>query len=101
VASTCSLMIRRFLTIVLQNVPLISGSNNPMTPRAWVSITSCRRVLAGATGAKVVRARSVNGPNRDTQRALGHLGATRQRCTADNHGPSRTILLPHTLVLAA
>jgi hypothetical protein len=37
-----------------------------MTPRACVSITSCSRVLAGATGAKVVRARSVNGPNLDT-----------------------------------
>jgi hypothetical protein len=37
-----------------------------MTPWAWVSITSRSRVLAGATGAKVVRASSVNGPNRDT-----------------------------------
>jgi hypothetical protein len=66
VSSTCSLMTRRLLPIVLRKVPLSSGSNNPMTPRAWVSITSRSRVLAGATGAKVVRASSVNGPNRDT-----------------------------------
>jgi hypothetical protein len=32
-----------------------------MTPRAWVSITGCSRVLAGATGANLVRACSVKG----------------------------------------
>jgi hypothetical protein len=32
--------------------------------------------------------RDQTGP--EHQRALGDLGATRQRCTADNHGPSRT-----------
>jgi hypothetical protein len=59
VASTCSLMTRRLLPIVLRKVPLSSGSNNLMTPRVWASITSRSRVLAGATGAKVVRARRV------------------------------------------
>jgi hypothetical protein len=44
----------------------ISGSNNPMTLRAWVSIISSSLVLAGATGANVARACSVKGPNRDT-----------------------------------
>jgi hypothetical protein len=56
VASTCSLMMRRLRTIVLRKVRFSSGSDNPMTPRAWVSITSCSHVLAGATGTNVVRA---------------------------------------------
>jgi hypothetical protein len=66
VASTCSLMMRRLLAIVLRNLPRISGSSNRIAPRAWVSITSSSLVLAGATGANVARACSVNGPNRDT-----------------------------------
>jgi hypothetical protein len=66
VASTCSLIRRRLLTIVLRNLALISGSSNPMTPRAWVSITSCSLLLAGATGTNLARACTVNGPNRDT-----------------------------------
>ena len=66
VASTCSLMLRRLLAIVLRNVPFISGSSNRITPRAWVSITSSSLVLAGATGTNLARACSVNGPNRDT-----------------------------------
>src|ERR671910_3387953 len=66
VASTCSLMVRRLLAIVVRKVPRISGSSNRIAPRAWVSITSSSLVLAGATGANVARACSVNGPNRDT-----------------------------------
>ena len=53
VASTCSLMMRRLLAIVLRKVPFISGSSNRIAPRAWVSITSSSLVLAGATGANV------------------------------------------------
>src|SRR5215211_8677447 len=66
VASTCCLMMRRLLAIVLRKVPFINGSSNRITPRAWVSIISSSLVLAGATGANVARACSVNGPNRDT-----------------------------------
>src|SRR5918994_7749482 len=66
VASTCSLMLRRLLAMVLRKVPRISGSSHRIAPRAWVSITSSSLVLAGAMGAKVARACSVNGPNRDT-----------------------------------
>src|SRR5215211_2969166 len=66
VASTCCLIMRRLLIIVLRKVPFISGSSNRIGPRAWVSITSSSLVLAGATGANVARACSVNGPNRDT-----------------------------------
>jgi hypothetical protein len=66
VASTSSLMMRRLLAIVLRKVPLINGSSNRIAPRAWISITSSSLVLAGATGANVARACSVNGPNRDT-----------------------------------
>src|SRR5215218_6995428 len=66
VASSCCLIMRRLLIIVLRKVPFINGSSNRIGPRAWVSITSSSLVLAGATGANVARACSVNGPNRDT-----------------------------------
>jgi hypothetical protein len=66
VASTCCLIMRRLLAIVLPKVPFISGSSNRIAPRAWVSITSSSLVLAGATGANVARAWRLNGPNRDT-----------------------------------
>ena len=66
VVSTCSLIVRRLLAMVLRKVPRISGSSNRIAPRAWVSITSSSLVLAGAMGANVARACSVNGPNRDT-----------------------------------
>jgi hypothetical protein len=66
VASSCSLIMRRLLAIVLRKVPFINGSSNRIAPRAWVSIISCSLVLAGATGANLARACSVNGPNRDT-----------------------------------
>jgi hypothetical protein len=55
----------RLLTILLEG-PLHQRQQQPHDPWACVSIISCSRVLAGPTGANVVRARSVNGPNRDT-----------------------------------
>jgi hypothetical protein len=58
-----------------------SGSNNPMTPRAWVSITSSGRMLAGATGANVVRARSVNAGSDQFLRA-GHCHQPPERMWA-------------------